>query len=90
MYKEIIYDANHGNENSNLILFCVFFQIFYDIDAVDPLKTVASSPNATASKLAARALKIIGEEIPHKLTPQVPVWNNGDVAHWVKQVLKTQ
>lgn len=87
MYNNRIYYSNHGSEKPNLILFCVFFQIFYDIDAVDPLKTVASSPNATASKLAAQALKIIGEDIPHKLTPQVPVWNSGDVAHWVKQVL---
>ncbi|VDI62716.1 Hypothetical predicted protein [Mytilus galloprovincialis] len=60
--------------------------IFYDIGAIEPLKTVASSPNATASKLAAQALKIIGEDVPHKLTPQVPVWNIEDVAHWIKQV----
>ena len=47
---------------------------------------MASSPNATASKLAAQALKIIGEDVPHKLTPQVPVWSTDDVAHWIKQV----
>ncbi|KAK3084426.1 hypothetical protein FSP39_013378 [Pinctada imbricata] len=61
-------------------------QAFYEINAVEPLKKVASSPNATASKLAAQALKIIGESIPHKLTPQVPVWSTADVKHWVAQV----
>lgn len=81
-----------GNTWSNLLViysvnfFFIYFQTFYDIGAVEPLKNVASSPNATASKLAAQALKIIGEDVPHKLTPQVPVWNIEDVAHWVKQV----
>lgn len=61
-------------------------QLFYEIGAIEPLKKVASSPNATASKLAAQALKVIGESIPHKLTTQVPVWSVVDVAHWVAQV----
>lgn len=60
--------------------------LFYEIGAIEPLKKVASSPNATASKLAAQALKVIGESIPHKLTTQVPVWSVVDVAHWVAQV----
>ncbi|KAJ8312455.1 hypothetical protein KUTeg_009828 [Tegillarca granosa] len=61
-------------------------EVFYEIEAIEPLKKLASSPNATASKLAAEALKIIGEEIPHRLTQQVPVWSVNDVVFWVTQV----
>lgn len=39
-----------------------------------------------ASKLAAEALKIIGEKIPHKLSQQVPLWTVDDVVYWVTQV----
>lgn len=38
---------------------------------VELLNKVASSPNAVASKYAAQALKLIGAEIPHKLSQQV-------------------
>ncbi|XP_028967896.1 sterile alpha and TIR motif-containing protein 1 [Galendromus occidentalis] len=61
-------------------------QIFAEIGAISALKTVASSPNALASKFAARALQIIGEDIPHKLSQQVPLWTEDDVAQWVKQI----
>lgn len=47
---------------------------------------MASSPNAFASKYAGQALQIIGEEIPHKLSQQVPLWSIEDVCLWVKQV----
>ncbi|PVD31747.1 hypothetical protein C0Q70_07165 [Pomacea canaliculata] len=60
--------------------------IFHEIDAVEPLKKIASSPNTVASKLAAEALKVIGEKIPHKLSQQVPLWTVEDVAHWVSQI----
>lgn len=62
-------------------------EIFYDIGAVEPLKKVASSPNAIASKYAAQALRLIGEEIPHKLSQQVPLWSVEDVREWIKQVI---
>ena len=62
------------------------FQIFHEIDAVEPLKKIASSPNTVASKLAAEALKMIGEKIPHKLSQQVPLWTVDDVVYWVTQV----
>ncbi|KAK7475661.1 hypothetical protein BaRGS_00033087 [Batillaria attramentaria] len=52
-------------------------EIFHEIDAVEPLKKIASSPNTVASKLAAEALKVIGEKIPHKLSQQVPLWTIG-------------
>ncbi|BFZ19099.1 hypothetical protein BsWGS_22138 [Bradybaena similaris] len=61
-------------------------EIFHEIDAVEPLKKIASSPNTVASKLAAEALKIIGEKIPHKLSQQVPLWTVDDVVYWVTQI----
>ncbi|GFO08649.1 sterile alpha and tir motif-containing protein 1 [Plakobranchus ocellatus] len=61
-------------------------EMLYDIGAVEPLKWLASTPNRVASRLAGQALKIIGEEIPHKLSQQVPLWTTTDVAHWTAQV----
>ncbi|KRT81007.1 Sterile alpha motif containing protein, partial [Oryctes borbonicus] len=43
-------------------------------------------PNAVASKYAAQALRLIGEEVPHKLSQQVPLWSVEDVEEWVKQI----
>ncbi|CAG2104817.1 unnamed protein product [Medioppia subpectinata] len=60
--------------------------VFREIGCIDALKTVAGSPNAIASKYAAQALGLIGEEIPHKLTQQVPLWSPEDVKEWVKQI----
>ena len=61
-------------------------EIFRAIGAIEPLKKVASCPNAVASKYAAQALRLIGEEIPHKLSQQVPLWSTEDVREWVKQI----
>ncbi|XP_012157277.1 sterile alpha and TIR motif-containing protein 1 isoform X5 [Ceratitis capitata] len=61
-------------------------EIFRDIGAIEPLKTVASCPNAIASKFAAQALRLIGETVPHKLSQQVPLWSVEDVQEWVKQI----
>ncbi|CAH0554540.1 unnamed protein product [Brassicogethes aeneus] len=60
--------------------------IFAEIGAVEQLKKVASCPNAVASKYAAQALRLIGEEVPHKLSQQVPLWSCEDVEEWVKQI----
>lgn len=60
--------------------------VFREIGAIEPLKEVASSPNAIASKYAAQALRLIGEEVPHKLSQQVPLWTPEDVKEWVKQI----
>ncbi|KAJ8940838.1 hypothetical protein NQ318_005284 [Aromia moschata] len=60
--------------------------IFSEIGAVESLKMVASCPNAVASKYAAQALRLIGEEVPHKLSQQVPLWSAEDVEEWVKQI----
>ncbi|XP_053625123.1 NAD(+) hydrolase sarm1 isoform X3 [Plodia interpunctella] len=61
-------------------------EIFKDIGAIESLKKVASCPNAVASKYAAQALRLIGEEVPHKLSQQVPLWSIEDVREWVKQI----
>ena len=60
--------------------------IFKEIGAISALKKVASSPNGIASKYAASALRILGEEVPHKLSQQVPTWEVEDVKEWVKQI----
>lgn len=60
--------------------------MFREIGATEALKGVASCPNAIASKFAAQALRIIGEEVPHKLSQQVPLWSVEDVREWVKQI----
>ncbi|XP_063611289.1 NAD(+) hydrolase sarm1-like isoform X1 [Penaeus indicus] len=60
-------------------------ELFREIGAVEPLKEVASSPNAIASKYAVKALKLIGEEVPHILSQQVPLWTPEDVQNWVKR-----
>lgn len=61
-------------------------QFFSEIGATEALTKVASSPNAIASKYAAQALKLIGEEVPHKLSQQVPLWTVQDVQEWVNQI----
>ncbi|KAF0306819.1 Sterile alpha and TIR motif-containing protein 1 [Amphibalanus amphitrite] len=61
-------------------------EIFDEIGAIEPLKQVASSPNAVASKYAAQALRVLGQEVPHKLSQQVPLWSVEDVKEWVKQI----
>lgn len=61
-------------------------EIFREIGAVEALNVVASCPNAIASKFAAQALRLIGEEVPHKLSQQVPLWSVEDVREWVKQI----
>ncbi|CAG7823163.1 unnamed protein product [Allacma fusca] len=59
--------------------------IFKQINVIEPLKRVASSPNALASKFAAQALRLMGEAVPHKLSQQVPLWSVEDVREWVIQ-----
>ncbi|XP_046389688.1 NAD(+) hydrolase sarm1 isoform X2 [Ischnura elegans] len=61
-------------------------EVFREIGAIEPLKKVASCPNAVASKFAAQALRLINEDVPHKLSQQVPLWSTEDVREWVKQI----
>ncbi|KAL8569857.1 hypothetical protein ACOMHN_038550 [Nucella lapillus] len=61
-------------------------EVLYDIGAVDSLKWLAGSPECMAARLAAQALAILGEEAPHRLSLQVPLWTVHNVTHWVTQV----
>ena len=72
-------EAGIKNKQNNI-------DIFKEIGAIEPLKDVASSPNDIASRYAAKALRLMGEEVPHKLSQQVPTWTKNDVYEWVKQV----
>ena len=49
-------------------------QLLLDIGCVDPLKKLASGPNGIAAKYAGQTLRLIGQEVPHKLSQQVPTW----------------
>ena len=60
--------------------------IFKEVNCINLLNKVAASPNAAASRFAAQALKLIGAEVPHKLSQQVPLWTVDDVKEWVKQI----
>lgn len=62
--------------------------LLQEIDAIESLKQVASTPEDVAPKFASMALKIIGEEVPYKLSQQVPLWSIEDVQYWVTKVMK--
>uniref|UniRef100_A0A915ALS3 ADP-ribosyl cyclase/cyclic ADP-ribose hydrolase n=1 Tax=Parascaris univalens TaxID=6257 RepID=A0A915ALS3_PARUN len=61
-------------------------EVFQEIGAIAALKEVASSPDEVAAKFASEALTVIGEEVPYKLTQQVPCWTIADVQYWVKKI----
>uniref|UniRef100_A0A914RI51 SAM domain-containing protein n=1 Tax=Parascaris equorum TaxID=6256 RepID=A0A914RI51_PAREQ len=63
-----------------------YFPSFEEIGAIAALKEVASSPDEVAAKFASEALTVIGEEVPYKLTQQVPCWTIADVQYWVKKI----
>ncbi|XP_076453132.1 NAD(+) hydrolase SARM1-like [Babylonia areolata] len=61
-------------------------EVLYDVGAVEGLRWLASNPRSVATRLAAQALSILGEEVPHKLSRQVPLWSVDNVLQWVTQV----
>ena len=61
-------------------------QIFQEIGAISMLREVAGVPDEIASGFAGMALEIIGEEVPYKLSQQVPLWTIQDVSQWAKQI----
>jgi len=61
-------------------------QVFQDIGAIEPLKRLASGVVQQAARFAGQALRLIGEEVPLKLSPQVPLWTSHDVIRWLHQV----
>ncbi|VDD96972.1 unnamed protein product [Enterobius vermicularis] len=62
------------------------YEYFWEIGAIAELKEVASSPDEVAAKFASEALTVIGEEVPYKLSQQVPCWSTEDVQYWVKKI----
>ncbi|KRZ77882.1 Sterile alpha and TIR motif-containing protein tir-1 [Trichinella papuae] len=60
--------------------------LLLEIGAVDALKQVCSLPDEVAPKFATQALTIIGEEVPYKLSQQVPFWTVEDVQYWASQI----
>ncbi|XP_022182959.1 sterile alpha and TIR motif-containing protein 1-like isoform X2 [Myzus persicae] len=62
--------------------------VFRVVDVIESLKKVNSSENPVASKLAAKTLMLIGEEVPHHHCSQeeVPQWSVNKVHKWVKQI----
>lgn len=64
-----------------------FKSFVQEIGAIQALKEVASSPDELAAKFASESLLLIGEEIPYRLSQQVPCWSISDVVYWVEKVL---
>lgn len=60
--------------------------VFSEIGCIESLRKLASGPNGIAAKYAAQTLRLVGEEVPHKLSQQVPTWSIEDVMEWVKQI----
>jgi hypothetical protein len=54
-------------------------EVLDEIGAIAALKECASSPDELAARFASDALTIIGEEVPYKLSQQVPCWTIKDV-----------
>ncbi|XP_067866885.1 NAD(+) hydrolase SARM1 isoform X2 [Heterodontus francisci] len=62
-------------------------QILHEIGATQSLKRLVSySGNATSSTLAKKALHLMGEEIPRRLSRTVPNWKPGEVRTWLQQI----
>ncbi|KAL3085185.1 hypothetical protein niasHS_010254 [Heterodera schachtii] len=61
-------------------------ELLAEIGAIEALKECASSPDEMPAKFASEALTIIGEEVPYKLSQQVPCWSIKDVQYWVEKI----
>uniref|UniRef100_A0A183C315 ADP-ribosyl cyclase/cyclic ADP-ribose hydrolase n=1 Tax=Globodera pallida TaxID=36090 RepID=A0A183C315_GLOPA len=61
-------------------------EILAEIGAIQALKECASSPDELPAKFASEALTIIGEQVPYKLSQQVPCWSIKDVQYWVEKI----
>jgi len=60
--------------------------IFRAINVIEPLKKLAIDGSFISSKLAAKTLRLIGEEVPYQLSEEVPLWSVDDVHEWAKQL----
>ncbi|XP_078080745.1 NAD(+) hydrolase SARM1 [Mustelus asterias] len=62
-------------------------QILHEIGATQSLKRLVSySGNATISTLAKKALQLMGEEVPRRLSATVLNWKPGEVQTWLQQI----
>ncbi|XP_078278272.1 NAD(+) hydrolase SARM1 isoform X1 [Rhinoraja longicauda] len=62
-------------------------QIFHEVGAAQSLKRIVSySGHSTTSTLAKKALCLMGEDIPRRLSPNVPNWKPVEVQTWLQQV----
>ncbi|XP_072326072.1 NAD(+) hydrolase SARM1 [Scyliorhinus torazame] len=62
-------------------------QILHEIGATQSLKRLVSySGNVTISNLAKKALHLMGEKVPRRLSATVPNWKPGEVQTWLQQI----
>uniref|UniRef100_A0A914NU05 ADP-ribosyl cyclase/cyclic ADP-ribose hydrolase n=1 Tax=Meloidogyne incognita TaxID=6306 RepID=A0A914NU05_MELIC len=61
-------------------------EVLAEIGAIQALKECASSPDELPAKFASEALTVIGEQVPYKLSQQVPCWSIKDVQYWVEKI----
>ncbi|XP_051891420.1 NAD(+) hydrolase SARM1 isoform X2 [Pristis pectinata] len=62
-------------------------QVLHEVGAPHSLKRIVSYSNcATVSALAKKALCLLGEDIPRRLSPTVPNWKPVEVQTWLQQV----
>ncbi|XP_059829682.1 NAD(+) hydrolase SARM1 isoform X2 [Hypanus sabinus] len=62
-------------------------QVLHEVGATQSLKRIVSySSCGTVSALAKKALCLLGEEIPRRLSPTVPNWKPVEVQTWLQQV----
>ncbi|XP_043910327.1 NAD(+) hydrolase SARM1 [Protopterus annectens] len=61
--------------------------VLHRIGATHSLKRIVSySSNCTTSSLAKKALRIMGEEVPRRISPNVPNWKAGELQIWLQQI----
>ncbi|KAM9117568.1 NAD(+) hydrolase SARM1 [Pangshura tecta] len=61
-------------------------KIFSEIGAAQSLKRIVCySTNSTASSLAKKALRMMGEEVPRRILPTVSSWKPTEVQTWLQQ-----
>jgi len=77
---------NDARKGFYFVCMLSLLKVFRDIDAIEPLKRLASGVVQQAARFAGQALRLIGEEVPLKLSPQVPLWTSQDVIRWLQQV----
>jgi len=60
--------------------------LFKTVNVVKLIKRLASSPYKLAARFACQALRIVGEQIPRRLSTRVSLWTSDDVLCWLHQL----